>query len=172
MVRIFDVNNGVVIPSEHCLNLKTFKAIIDNYPKDHMKILSYVYYMKAPDPMNNPFFDVPESDKEEMIIKELDIDFSLDEYDINEALALAEKLYETPTYRAYMGIKKMLDNIADYMGNTTITDGRDGNLTSIITAGSRFKDLREAFKSTYSDLVKEQNIEVRGSQTLAYDEDI
>ena len=34
---------------------------------------------------------------------------------IRYALDMCKKLYETPTYRAYVGIKSMLDRLAKYM---------------------------------------------------------
>ena len=41
IVRLFDVQNGVVIPTEHCYTLKALKEIMDNYPDDYLKILGY-----------------------------------------------------------------------------------------------------------------------------------
>ena len=34
IVRLFDVQNGKVIPTEHCYTLKALKDIMDNYPDD------------------------------------------------------------------------------------------------------------------------------------------
>ena len=32
LAKLFDVQNGKVIPSEHCYSLKTLKNIMDKYP--------------------------------------------------------------------------------------------------------------------------------------------
>lgn len=170
MIKLFDIQNGKVIPSEHCYTLSFLKTIIEKFPMDYLKIYSYLFYMTCPSPDLNPFFDVPESDKEELIIKEVDIDFSLDEDEIVNALKMCEKLYQTPTYRAYMGIKTMLDRLARYMETTEIEHGRDGNITALVNAASKFEQIRQSFKGTYRDLMEEQQSQVRGGQNLAYDQ--
>jgi hypothetical protein len=64
MIRLFDISNGKVIPSEHCYTLKFLKDIMDEHPDDHIQIYSYLFYMTCPNPDMNPFFDIPEEDKE------------------------------------------------------------------------------------------------------------
>ena len=32
LVKLFDIQNGKVVPSEHCYTLKSLKAIMDEYP--------------------------------------------------------------------------------------------------------------------------------------------
>lgn len=170
MVRLFDIQNGKVIASEHCYTLKTLKAVMDEYPEDYAKIYSYLFYMTCPNPDLNPFFDVPESDKEELILKEIDADFSTDEDCIVDGIKFCKKLYETPTYRAYAGIKSMLDRLAKYMETTEIEHGRDGNITALVNAAAKFEAIRQSFKGTLRDLEEEQQSQVRGGQNLAYDQ--
>jgi hypothetical protein len=170
MVRLFDIQNGKVIPSEHCYTLKTLKAVMDEYPEEHAKIFTYLFYMTCPNPDLNPFFDVPESDKEELILKEIDADFSTDDDLITDGLKLCRKIYETPTYRAYAGIKSMLDRLAKYMETTEIEHGRDGNITALVNAAAKFEAIRQSFKGTLRDLEEEQQSQVRGGQNLAYDQ--
>jgi hypothetical protein len=170
MIRLFDIQNGKVIPSEHCYTLQTFKRIIEEYPEENVSIFSYLFYMTCPNPDLNPFFDVPEVDKEELILREIDADnFSLDDDCIIDAIKLCKKLYETPTSRAYNGMKSMLDRLADYMAVTEIEHGRDGNITALVNAAKNFDQIRQSFKATYRDLQEEQQSSVRGGQNLAYD---
>jgi len=68
MIKLFDISNGTVIPTEHCYTLKDLKTIIENYPSNYIDVFSYVFYMTCPNPDLNPFFDVVESDRESMII--------------------------------------------------------------------------------------------------------
>jgi len=170
MIRLFDIQNGKVVPSEHCYTLSFLKNIIGNHPTEHLKIYSYLFYMTCPNPDLNPFFDVPEQDKEEMILKEIDADFSTDEDDIVYALAQCKKMYETPTYRAYQGIKIALDNMATFMATEQVTSGRDGSATAILRIAERFDMVRQSFKGVYRDLLEEQQSSVRGGQNLAYDQ--
>ena len=170
MIRLFDVVNNKVVPSEHCYTMLCYKDIMDAYPEDHTKIFAYLFYLSCPNPDLNPFFDVPEVDKEELIRREVGGDFDSDDELITNALDVTKKLYETPTVRAYMGMKTMLDRLAKYMETTEIEHGRDGNITALINAASKFEAIRQSFKGTLRDLQEEQQSTVRGGQSLAYDQ--
>lgn len=170
MIRLFDIQNGKVVPSEHCYTLKFLKDIMDAYPEEHLRIYAYLFYMTCPNPDLNPFFDVPENEKEEIILSEVDADFSTDDDLIVSAIKRCEKMYQTPTYRAYMGIKTMLDRLAKYMETTDIEHGRDGNITALVNAAAKFEAIRQSFKGTLRDLEEEQQSQVRGGQNLAYDQ--
>ena len=170
MIRLFDIQNQQVVPTEHCYTLKFLKDIMDEYPEDYLNIYAYIFYMTCPNPDLNPFFDVPEMDKEEMVLREVAADFSTDDDLIVAAMKRCEKLYQTPTYRAYMGMKSMVDRLATYMETTDIEHGRDGNITALINAAAKFDQIRQSFKATYKDLQDEQQSSVRGGQNLAYDQ--
>lgn len=143
---------------------------MDEYPLDYVKIYAYLFYMSCPQPDLNPFFNVPEEDKEELILAEIEAEFSTEDDLIIEALEKTRKLYETPTYRSYVGMKKMLDRLAIYMENTEITHGRDGNITALVNAAKNFDAIRTSFKGVYKDLQEEQQSRVRGGKNLAYDQ--
>ncbi|NBP00925.1 MAG: hypothetical protein EBU90_12470 [Proteobacteria bacterium] len=170
IVRLFDIENNVVVPTEHCYTLTTLKKIMDEHPDDYLKIYQYIFYMTCPNPDTNPFFNISETDKEEIIMREIDAEFSTDDSSIISALKFCKELYETPTSRAYRGIKQMLDKLADYMESTEITHGRDGNINSLVAAAAKFQQIRESYKGAYKDLQDEQKSQVRGGQGLAYDQ--
>lgn len=170
MIRLFDIQNGQVTATEHCYTLKFLKDIMDAYPEEHLRIYAYLFYMSCPNPDLNPFFDVPERDKEDIILREVDADFSLDDELISHALKMCHKLYETPTYRAYQGIKIALDNMATFMATEKPTSGRDGSATALLRIAERFDQVRQSFKGVYRDLLEEQQSQVRGGQNLAYDQ--
>ena len=169
IIRLFDVQNGAVIPTEHCYTLKTLKTVMDNYPDEHLKIYQYLFYMTCPNPDINPFFHTPEVEKESIILDEIDAEFSTDDPEIYGALKFCEKIYETPTSRAYYGMQKALDRISKYLANTQITDGKDGNVAQIRALAKDFDGIRQSFKGVYKDLQEEQQSKVRGGQGLAYD---
>jgi len=169
IVRLFDVQNGAVIPTEHCYTLKALKDIMDNYPDDHLKIYQYLFYMTCPNPDMNPFFYTPDIDKENLIMQQIEGEFSTEDDTVFTALQFCQRMYETPTSRAYKGIASMLDRLARYMEVTTITAGRDGNINSLISAAKNYEAIRQSFKGAYKDLQEEQSSRVRGGQGLAYD---
>ena len=143
---------------------------MEEYPEDYLNVYAYLFYMSCPNPDLNPFFDTPENEKEELILSQLKVDFSTEDDCIIEALELCKKLYETPTYRAYMGLKHMLDRLAKYMETTAIEHGRDGNINSLVNAAAKFEQIRMSFKGAYKDLMEEQKSQVRGGQQMAYDQ--
>lgn len=169
MIRLFEINNTVVVPTEHCHRISWLKAIIDEYPDNHLNIFTYIFYMACPSE-ENPFFNIKEYEKEDMISDSMDINFSPEDDLIITALEKVEKLYETPTLRAYNGLKIAIDNIADYMAATPITDGKEGNITQIKGVAKDFDHIRQSFKGVGKDLKEEQETHVRGDQNLAYDQ--
>ena len=170
LIRLFDIENDIVVPTEHCYTLKALKDIMDNYPDEYLKIYQYLFYMTCPNPDMNPFFYTPETDKESLIIEQIKAEFSIEDDDIFKALQFCQKIYETPTSRAYNGISKALDNIASYMANTPITDGRDGNINQIRAVAKDFEAIRSSFKGAFKDLQDEQQSNVRGGIGLGYDQ--
>jgi hypothetical protein len=168
-IKLFDIQNNVIVPTEHCYTLKALKDIMDEYPEDYLKIYQYLFYMTCPNPDMNPFFYTPDVEKEDIILKQIQAEFSTEDDSIFTALKFCERMYETPTSRAYKGIATMLDRLARYMETTSITDGRDGNLTALVNAAKNYEQVRASFKGAYKDLQEEQQSRVRGGQGLAYD---
>lgn len=171
MIRLLDVENGRVIPTEHCHTIKWLKAIMDQYedPEVYINVYAYIFYMTCPS-QENPFYNIPESEKEDQILDSITVNFDTEDDVILEALEKAEQLYETPTLRAYLGMKKMIDNLADYMGSTKILHGRDGNISALVQAAKNLQAIRESFKGLSADLAAEQETKVRGGKNLGYDQ--
>jgi hypothetical protein len=170
IVRLFDIQNGKVIPTEHCYTLNFLKDIMEEYPDTYMSIYLYLFYMSCPNPDLNPFFNLPEHEKEDIIIEEINLEESPEDPKIRYSLEMCKKLYETPTYRAYVGIKSMLDRLARYMETTAIEHGRDGNINSMVNAAAKFEQIRNSYKGAFSDMKEEQESSVRGGAGLAYDQ--
>lgn len=142
---------------------------MDEYPSNYIKIYEYLYYMTCSDSQLNPYFNVPEDDKEELILSDIEADFMPDDPPIQEALRKCRDLYDTPTFRAFRGIKTMLDRLSVYMETQQITVGRDGNFNSLISAAKNYDAIRASFKGAYKDLEDEQR-KIRGGAGLAYDQ--
>ena len=170
IVKLFDIQNGKVIPTEHCYTLKALKMVMDNYPDDHLKIYQYLFYMTCPNPDLNPFFYTPDLDKESLILEQIDAEFSTEDQDVFIALQFCQRMYETPTSRAYKGMASMLDRLGRYLETTPITDGRDGNITALVNAAKNYEAIRTSFKGAYKDLQEEQSSRVRGGIGMAYDQ--
>lgn len=170
MIRLFDVQDGNLTPTEHCYALSFLKKIMDNYPEEYITIYKYLFYMTCPNADLNPYFNTPEEDREELIMHDIEGDFSLEDPDIIHARTRCAQLFETPTVRAYNGMSKMMDRLAKYMAETPISHGRDGNINSLVAAAKNFDQIRSSFKGVYQDLQAEQKSHTRGGANLAYDQ--
>ncbi len=42
--KLFDIQNGTVVPTEHCYTLRTLKNIMEKYPDNYLKIYQYLFY--------------------------------------------------------------------------------------------------------------------------------
>lgn len=170
IIKLFDVNDGVLIPSEHCYALKSLNEVIQAFPNNHLKILLYVFYMTCPDPEKNPFFNLPEDEKEEVILGEVKADFSVDDPIITAAITFCNKVYDTPTRRAYEGMKSMMDKIAVFFRQQQLSTGRDGSLDSMTRTAAQYNKLRESFKGIEKDFIEETKNRVLGDRYKAYDQ--
>ncbi len=169
-IRLFDIRDGGLIPSEHCHTLGTLKAIMEEFPDNYVRVYLYIFYKTCSDPAMNPFFNLQEEEREEAILHEIKADFSLDNPVINEAVALCERLYDTPTKRAYDGAKAMMDKLATLFKTGSLTTGRDGSLDSIVRTMEKYQKLRESFKGVEKDYLDEIKAQTRGGSYVAYDQ--
>lgn len=168
MIRLFEIEQGVVKPTEHCKVIKWLSILEEEYD-NHIDIYAYLYYMSAMGE-ENPFFHVPELEREERILDSLNSEIPIEDDYVVEALEKTQQLYETPTLRSYLAVKTVIDKLTDYLNDTEITDGKDGNLAGITKTVKDFNEMRRTFKDVLKDLESEQEHKVRGSQKLAYDQ--
>lgn len=166
-MKIFDVENNKVVLTPTCLLIPEFKVLIKKFEKNPISIISYIEFMTNP---SSPYAAVPESDKSEVIAKDMGIDFSLDDLDVEAALKKAEELYMSPTRRFYFDSKVGLEKMGAYLRSSGISSGRDGNdstylsmLKSVGKITLEFQQLEKIFKEEVATL--------RGGQQSSYDED-
>lgn len=171
MIGLFDIDNGKIKPTVHCYSVVPLKKIMDEYKKEYLNIYAYLFYMSCYNEDLNPFVNTPESEKEDIVVKNVGGTFDPDDKLIQEALKLCQKLYETTTYNLYISLKTAIENLAYYARTTQINgDGRDSNLGNMIKTLEKFNDIRQSFNSTYKDFKEEQNMKTRGGQNTAYDQ--
>ena len=74
LVKLFDVQNGKVIPSEHCYSIKSLKGIMDKYPDTYMEVLVCILYDMSRSRYESIL--MPEHEKEDLIIEEVGLEES------------------------------------------------------------------------------------------------
>lgn len=169
-IILFDIQNSKMTPTKHCYSIGSLKRIMDEYPKDYLSIYAYLFYMSCLNDEENPFANVPEVDKEDMILKEVGGDFSIDDEPIFSALESCKKLYSTPTYELYLSAKRGVEKISKYIRDTPIVDGRDGNTASYLKYLEKFSYVRKSFEETWKAFKDEQGGKSRGGNDIAYDQ--
>jgi hypothetical protein len=168
-IRLFEIENKIVKPTEHCYLISWLKRIIDDYPEEHIKVLGFIYYMSYLG-QDNPYFNVIEEDREDRILRDLSpYEFDPEDSAIQVAIDNCTELYTTPTMRSYDAIKTMLENLNHYLKHTPITDGRDGNIGPLIRVAKEFDNVRKSFKGVLDDLSEENKVRARGSSKIPYD---
>ena len=48
MIKLFEIENNVVKPTEHCHMIKWLWVIQKKYPENALKIYAYIFYMACP----------------------------------------------------------------------------------------------------------------------------
>lgn len=170
MIKLFDTIGGKIVPTEHCYAISQFNDVIQKYPDNIHQTIPYIFYMSYIGD-ENPYFNFPIETKEDTIKKDLRIEFSLDDILFKTAVEKAIELYTTPTRRAYIIIRKKIEEILDYLNDTAITDGREGNFKDQTSFIEKFSKYNEISKSLSRELEAEQReIHARGGSDLAYDQ--
>ncbi len=173
VVELFEVEGGKLVPTKHCYALSFLKNIMDEYNKDseYLEIYKYIFYMTCPYPKKNPFFNLPEHEKEAAILAAMNIKVSLDDSLIEVAKKECLKLYDSRGVRVYKSMALAVENISKYMQEAIPTDGRDGNLNALIKAIEHYPKMRESFEKAENAFIATLiGKKVRGEEDTAYDQ--
>lgn len=169
-IGLFEVQNEIVIPDEVAVRLLPWmRHIREKFPNNYMQVYGYLFYMCCWDG-RNIYINRTDEEREQSIIEDLHIDFSLDEPVIIIALEKCKKLYETPAVRAFKSIKNKIDDICRFLDTNDITSGKNGNAMDI----KMFMKELPTFTEDYDKLglrLKEEQTRVRGMKDIAYDQE-
>lgn len=168
--KLYDLKeDGVLIPTEHCHAIWYLKNIIDEYGEQNAaKIFYYFHCMWSLDPDDNPFANVQEDQKKEIITRNvippnIDIDDPL----IEEGLELTGVVYDTANVRMHRGFKRVMDKLSYELNFVHISlNKEDGNSGEIKKASDLYKQLKIDCKESYKEMMEELGTtEARGGRT-------
>ncbi len=166
MLQIFDVQDKTVRPSANCYLIPELKAVINGFPDDYLTVLAYIFFTTCPDG-TNPYVNMDEEHKEDIILADLKPDVFLDDEIILKAIDKCKRLYETPVLRTFMGAKKMLEKVGKFLDSEEITTGKDGNATEIRGLMKELPTYWENYKKMET-ILKEEQAKVRGNAKVPY----
>lgn len=170
-VKLFEIDGDIAKPTALCYQVPYLKDIIDEYGENAIKIFRFFHYMWDLNPATNPYVNLAEEEKIEVITRNICPDIDIDDQLIKEGLELVGKLYETETYRIYKGFKRAMDKLATQISFVQISLYKDdGNAGEVDKAVRLYDNLKARLKESYQDLMDEMNVvNARGGGRRAYD---
>lgn len=164
MVSIFDISEGNIVVNQNCLLIPELKAIVDTY-ENYIPVLGYVHFTCDP---KSPYANLPDNEREEMILADYVADYSVDDEVVYKAVEKIKKLYETPSMRFLRDARGGLENLSQYLSKASVTEGKDSNLTGLISALKSISKINQEYKALEKDV--EEELRVRGQNLTGYDE--
>lgn len=171
VVKLFNIDGDIATPTDLCYHIPYLKDIIDEYGDNAVRIFRFYHYMWDLNPNTNPYTNLSEEEKIEVVTRNICPDIDIDAPLIQEGLELVGKLYETELYRVYKGFKKTIDKIATEISFVKVSLYKeDGNSGEIDRAVKLYDNLKTRLKEAYQELMDEMNVTTaRGGGKRSYD---
>ncbi len=168
--RIFEVTEDQRLKiSPECFIIPELYAIIEEYELNAEPYLIHAYYSTAPDSI---YINYPHTQREDAITADIIQRYGEYNYDapvLKEAVERLKEIFTTRTARYYESIGRSIDNMCNFLDNTEIAQGKEGNLAEIHRiqkeAGNTIKSYKELEKVRENE-IKES---MRGSGELGYE---
>lgn len=164
--RILTVSQNKIVLDETIFAIPEFKALIEYTEGD---TLPFMYIWGLYDPQS-PFMNIEEHEREEAVIKDFPVYEYLQTMEMISAMEKAEKLYFSPLRKILKGAKKAVENISGFLEDTEISDGRDGNLTQIVSTIKSLPQILKAYQEA-ENAYKQELQRNRGDMKSAIDDD-
>lgn len=171
MECLYRVKDGKATITDEARTIWYLKDIIEKYGEEIAVKIFTVYHRMADLSKNNPFANVSEIEKLEVVIRatcpEIVLEVDWNDPLILEGIELTQKLYETMAYRKYLTSKIVYDKTQEELRNTEINLSKEfGNSGEITKALNNLTNLDEVTKKFYNEFLEEQGtkkIKGRGS---------
>jgi hypothetical protein len=169
--KLIEIDNDKAIVKPVCWTIKPLRDVIDFFPEEYDRVIHFLHCMISLNPVDNPFADIATEEKEEKILRYLDLDIDTNNDIIKDGLECVYSVYSTPLYRSYETLQVLRDQINFKLKSIQLdfeANGNSSNVTTMIKSLSVYnKELREA-KKAY--LEEQGEIRGRGGVEMAYDE--
>lgn len=163
---LFEFRNGEVSITPHIKNIWIYRDLVEKYGEKVCLRIFLVFHYMADLTLENPYKDVSEVEKLEVIIRGTCPDLNgIDWNDrlIEEGIEYTRKLYETQTYRKYLASKTLLDKLIYNLEHSHIdTSKESGNSAELKRGYELFNLINAQTEKLYQDYLSEQGIKVRG----------
>lgn len=173
MEVLFEVDGEFVQPTANCYVLEPLKNVLDKFKDDQqvqMDAIAYIFFRSCPNSLN-PFNQVLPDEREQIIRDSLKtkIDFEMDD-DVGDAIDFCSNLYMTPVARMYKSVLRLVEKLSIFIENEAFSSGKDGNVSQLINAGIKLKDLKSVVSEIKSEMDAELSGGGRGGEEIPYDQ--
>ena len=173
MEVLFEVDGEIVRPTVYSYTLEPIKKVLNKYKKDkqvQIDVLAYIFFKSCPNSLN-PFNSIFPDEREEEILNSLEtkMDYDMDE-DILDAITFCSNLYITPVARMYKSQLRLIEKLSRFIETEQFRSGKDGNITQLINAGIKLKDLKSVMKEIKTEMDNELTGGGRGGEEIPYDQ--
>lgn len=166
MIEIFDIEDDKVKVNVNCLMIPELLAVTKKY-EHPVSPLSYIYHKTSP---KSAYGNIPESDKDEVLLSDFPGDYSPEDEEIVKAIEKMNFLYTTPTRKFFLNAKKGLETLGEYLSTAQISDGKDGNFAAFGMSFTRIGKIIQEFKQLEKFYEDESKTNLRGGWEKGYDE--
>lgn len=169
--KFIEIESGEVAVKPVCWTIGPLRDVIDFYPETYSTVMQYLHSMVSLNPFDNPFADIDENLKTEVVLRALKLDIDSTSDIIKEALEIFTLGYETPTYRSYLGLKRLLDQVNRKLGEVEVDFEKDGNAVNVNNTVKSLSMYKKEMKEARKEYLEEQGtLRGRGGLDMAYDE--
>lgn len=169
MHPLFKFNDGLAYITDHARATWIYNEFIETHGEKIAVKLFIVFHYMADMSMDNPYRNVNEVEKLEVIVRAICPELELEKVDWNdyailEAIEFTRKTYETASYRKYLASKTIVDKLTTKL-NTTYVDlsKESGNSGEIKKAYDLFTILNEQTKKLHQEYLDEiGTVQIKG----------
>lgn len=170
--KFVELENGKVVIKPICYHTKPLRDIIDFFPDSYDRIIHYLHCMISLNPHDNPFADLDEAEKEEKILRYLNLDVDMTNPIVKEGHECMYDCYATTVYRTYEALKRLQDGINADLKDMRLTYSKEsGNSANVMAVVKNLAIVKKELKEAKKDYLEEQgDVRGRGGVEMAYDE--
>ncbi len=166
---LFKFKDGEAHITEHARSIWLYNDFITKLGEKIAVKLFKVFHYMADFSLENPFREVNESEKLEVVVRGVCPDIKLTDVDWNDytvldAIEYTRKCYETKSYRKYLASKTLVDKLTNKIQEAHVSLSKEsGNSGEIKKAYELLTILNEQTKKLYEEYLDEiGTIQVKG----------
>ncbi len=166
---VFSIRDKKVVLNTNVMLIPEFKAIIEEYPKDYIAVLSFVNFMTNPNKEENPYLEVREMEKVDKLLRDFPANYDNNTPLVRAALVrMKEDFIDLPEDRMYEAAKIAAENVEFALRNTQVETLKDTETMMNILL--KVEKVTESLSKTREARNAARNAStVRGKKELAYD---